>query len=117
MDNKMIEKEKIIKIIKDWFQNNSGGGLVTPDGWFGRPYDNIHMLTYLEVRPNKVILELDEQLYLIFTNLKSVYTKDNDLCFEEFSQCVFDWQGYGDLKPNASLFRSGTIKIVALPGA
>lgn len=113
----MIGKEQIIKNIKNWFQIKGGGSLITPDGWFGRPYDNIHMLTYLEVRPNKVILELDEQLYLIFTDVKSVYTKNEELCFEEFSQCVFDWQGYGDLKPHATIFSSGIVKIVAPPGA
>jgi hypothetical protein len=81
----MIEKEQIIKIVKDWFQSKGGGSLITPEGWFGRPYDNIHMLTYIEVRPNKVILELDEHLYLIFSDLKSVNTTDTELCFEDFS--------------------------------
>lgn len=113
MGNKIMKKEKIIQ---SWFDDKGGGSLITPEGWFGRPYDNFHQLTFLLIRPNKVIVELDEQLYLIFSDLQSVYIKDSNLFFENFSQCTFDWQEYENLKPHNSIFKSGTIKIVSPPG-
>ena len=112
----MINKENIIKQINNWFKNYNGGGLITPDGWFGRPYDNIHMLTCLIVRSTKVILELDEQLLLTFTDLKSISDKGTELIFENYSQCVFDWQEYGNVKSHVSVYKSGIVKIVAPPG-
>ncbi len=57
MDHQMMKTK-----IEDWFKIYGGGGLVTPEGWFGRPYDNIHQLTYLEFRLSKLIIELDVSL-------------------------------------------------------
>ena len=81
-------------------------------GWFGRPYDGIHLLSYLAVLRHKTIVELDEQLLLSFTDLKLLDVSDAELVFKDFGQCVFDWQEYGSLTPHLDVYPSGTVTLV-----
>ena len=86
--------------------------LKLPDGWFGRPYDNWHKITYYIKRPNKTILEIDEQLYLIFTGPIVEIDQEDKLVISEFVQLVFDWQGYGDMIPNCKVYLNGSVELV-----
>ena len=104
----MIEIEK-------WIKKNESFGLKLPDGWFGRPYDNQHKITWMQERPNKLIIELDEQLFLIFTKPTVVEPSGKDLTISGFKQLSFDRQGYGDMKAHCNLFRSGVVTFVSLP--
>jgi hypothetical protein len=105
-----------IETISEWFRAAGGGGLVLPDGWFGRPHDNQHALTYLEARPHKVLLELDDQLLLTFTDLATARLEAAELILEGFVQCVFDWQEHGTLVPHARVYHTGTVRFVPTPG-
>jgi hypothetical protein len=99
-------------VILEWFQTVKACGLILPDGWFGRPYDNLHRLTFIEARPHKLLLELDHQLWLILTDVSKVYTDNSELILEDFAQCVFDWQAYGSLSPQVKVYKSGVVKLV-----
>lgn len=112
----MMKTKEIASLLERWFQRTGGGGLILPDGWFGRPYDNIHQLTYLKSRPRKVLIELDEQLYLIITEPTSAVDKDNELTLAGFAQCVFDWSEYGARAAHSTIYKSGDVKFVAPPG-
>ncbi|SRR5690606_21850747 len=103
-----------MRTIKEWLEQNSVFGLVLPDGYFGRPHDNRHEMTWLAERDNKLIIELDNQIYLILTKPVSCSTKGRDLIFSSFPQLVFDRQGYGDMKPDCVVYKSGEVKLVAL---
>jgi hypothetical protein len=97
-----------------WFARQKGAGVVLPDGWFGRPYDNMHELTFLELRPHKLIIELDNQLLLTLTEPGRVTAADGELLLDGFAQCVFDWQEYGSLRPHATVYESGAVRFVSL---
>ena len=99
-------------IIEHWFMLAGGGGLVLPDGWFGRPNDNLHQLTYVETRPHKLLIELDSLLLLVITDLSNIRVEKSALVLTDFSQCVFDWQEYGSAKPNVSIYHSGEIRMI-----
>ena len=109
-------KQSFEQEISRWFERTGGGGLVLPNGWFGRPFDNIHELTYIKNRPTKLILELDERLLLVFTEVETVVNQGNELHFENYVQCVFDWQEYESKVAHISSYNTGAIKIVAPPG-
>jgi hypothetical protein len=81
--------DKACATISRWFQEERGGSPELPDGWFGRPMDNVHQLTFIVQRPRKLIMELDEQLYLIFTELGSIRIDGPEIVFSEFQQLVF----------------------------
>jgi hypothetical protein len=98
---------------KSWNKNNEVFGLQLPDGWFGRPGDNQHRVTCTLERDNKLILELDDQLYLVFTKPINIEKSANDLVISGFRQLVFDYQGYGDMKAHSKTFRSGEVTLVS----
>ena len=100
------------KVIRDWFSKAKGAGMVLPNGWFGRPYDNQHELTYIEQRPHTLLLELDDQLLLVFTELQSVDSDGAELVLARFAQCVFDWQEYATMAPHATVYRTGEVRFV-----
>ena len=75
-------------------------------------YNNQHRLSFLEVRPHKLLLELDQQLWLILTDVAKVYADNSGLILENFAQGVFDWQAYGSLSPHVEVFKSGVVKLV-----
>ena len=104
-------------IIGDWFKKNDCFGLILPNGWFGRPGDNCHQLTWTVEKENKLIIELDNQLYLIFTKPISYSIEGNKFIFSNFRQCVFDWQGYGDMTSHCSVYNSGEVKFASYTNA
>lgn len=104
-------------LIEGWFRATGGGGLVLPDGWFGRPYDNIHRLTFLAIRPLWLILELDERLLLTVREPTSVGQRDSELIISGFTSCVFDRKEYAGEKGYVKSYASGEVKLLAPPGA
>ena len=102
-----------MKEIERWNKNNKTFGLQLPDGWFGRPGDNQHRLTGSFDRDNKLILEFDSQLYLIFTKPIVIEKSNNDLVISNFEQLIFDYQGYGDMTPHAKNYKSGAVTLVS----
>ncbi|MSP13841.1 MAG: hypothetical protein EXR62_12905 [Chloroflexi bacterium] len=111
----MAEKE-MGDIILRWFQIARVGGLVLPDGWFGRPYDNTHQLTHLEIWSHKLLIELDDQLLLIFTDIKKVRIENSELLLTDFVQLVFDYQEYVNLSPHARVYKDGEVRLIPLGG-
>lgn len=103
-------------VISDWFGTTGGGGLVLPDGWFGRPHDNIHQLTFLEARPLWLIIELDERLLLVVRSPSRVLWTEGDLLVDGFSSCFFERKEYGGEGWQAKRYTGGQIKFVGLPG-
>jgi len=105
-------QKEFFDTISKWFEIAEVGGITLPDGWFGRPYDTLCRLTFLQVRPHKLLLELDEQILLIFTEAKTVYVKSSELVVKDFEQLVFDWQEFGSLQPHATIYKSGIVKFI-----
>lgn len=80
--------------VTEWFDKALTAAFELPDGWFGRPYDNMHRLTWLAERDNKLIVELDGQLHLILSD-PEVVASDRGAFELRCSQVVFDWRSYG----------------------
>ncbi|WP_433893189.1 hypothetical protein [Streptomyces sp. CA-111067] len=110
----MTALDETLEAITDWFAHAEYSGLILPRGWFGRPFDNQHLLTWAHARQGKLLLELDDQLLLVLTTPGRPDTKDRNLTVT-FAQLVFDWQGYGDLQPHAEVFSDGEIQFVGHP--
>jgi hypothetical protein len=103
-----------VKPMKKWFAKNKVFGLILPEGWFGRPYDNNHRLTLLEERKNKLIVEVDEQLYFLLTKPLECSIVDGNLVISNFQQLTFDRQSYGDMQPYCKVYASGELTFVDL---
>ena len=110
-----MKKKYIITEIEEWNRKFPRFGIELPNGWFGRPYDNIHFLTYIIERDNKIIIEVDEQLYLLFTKPVTVNLNESTLILSDWQQFTFDRQGYGDMTANCDVYKSGTVKLIRYP--
>lgn len=99
--------------IRTWFDRVGAAALELPDGWFGgRPYDGLHELTFLATRPRKLLVELDERLLLVFTELPVVEERELDHALElelsGFRALTFDYQSYdGAEAPHATRYPNG----------
>ena len=99
--------------MKNWFAKNEVFGITLPDGWFGRPYDNHHRLTLIDDRKNKLLVEVDEQLFFLITKPVKCSVLDGNLVISDFKQVTFDRQSYGDMKPHCKVYDSGELTFVA----
>jgi len=104
--------EKVVTTISNWFRVAGRSTLMLPDGWYGRPRDNLHALTFVVARPAKVLLELDDHLLLVFTDLSIARVENSEFILEQFAQLVFDWQGVAEVEPHVSVYREGQVRFV-----
>lgn len=101
--------------LRAWFDRVDQADLKLPDGYFGgRPGENLHELTFLAVRPRKLLIELDERLLLVFTGTPSVEERELDhgleLVLSGFAALTFDWQSYSDDEAaHASRYTDGQV--------
>jgi hypothetical protein len=103
-------------IIQKWFTDELGGSLVLPDGWFGRPYDNQHVIGKITESRDALTIALDHNLLLHFRGLKSVSRHNRDLVFGPFDNLRFEWEPAEGGKKLTKEYQGGEVKIVSAPG-
>jgi hypothetical protein len=100
--------------VQQWFKAQMGGSLYLPDGWYGRPYDNQHILTSIDEAGNDFTLTLDHDLVLQFKGLQAVNPTARELIFGPFSKLRFEWGEDG--RRLTKEYDGGEVKIVSAPG-
>jgi hypothetical protein len=117
MVGEAMSAQAALEAVGEWFATAKLAGLELPNGWFGRPYGNLHQLTWAQARGDKLLLELDGQLHLLVTKPSIVETDRACLRIGYFEQAVFDWQEYGGVRtPHADIFDGGWITFHAQGG-
>jgi len=102
--------------VQQWFKDEWGGSLFLPDGWYGRPYDNQHALTFVEEAGSVLTIVLDRRLTLRFEGLKSVRAQRRELTFGPFEALRFDWESFGtDGGHGTKEYQGGEVKILSGP--
>ena len=109
----MSTPEDVTTRIQRWFEGVKLASLELPDGWFGRPHDNLHQLTWAAATKHKVLLELDDQILVILTDPGKVETLPKQLRFHDCLQVTLDWQEYGNMKPRIDGHGPGTVTLHA----
>lgn len=103
--------------IHQWSQNEIGGSLVLPDGWYGRPYDNQHVVTSVDEMGDSLIVILDHKLTLCFHGLKSIQVCGRDIVFGPFNRMRFEWIAYEETETHgAKEYDGGEVRIVPALG-
>jgi hypothetical protein len=97
------------------FESNLGlAHFELPDGGPGRPGDNLYQLTFVAARQLKLLVELDNQLLLVFTEPR--IEAANDSCVRiAYRQLTFDWQEYVNLRPRISTYGEGILDFTSQP--
>jgi len=109
---------RIQKSIVSWFSRVRVASMKLPSGWFGRPRDAFHKLTHCATLHRKLIIELDEQLLLVLTDVEnatvSSHPEQNEewLTLSGFSNFVFDRLEYVSMAPRTEVFESGEVTFV-----
>ena len=109
--------QSALQVIIGWFAEAELASLELPGGWFGRPYDNLHQLTWSGATKHKLLLELDGQLFLVVTDPGDVEVNDREVRIENCAQVTLDWQEYGSLIPHVDSHGAGMVRLVARGGA
>lgn len=102
-----------ISVVEGWFHCHQGG-LYLPDGWFGKPYDNLHSLFSIVGDSTNLIVTLDHgKLVLHFYHLERIFIEDNDLVFGPFDSLRFSWHHYdSDAIQEERTYKTGEVRIV-----
>jgi len=105
----MMTRDKVYTTVLKWFRDKSNANLVLPDGAYGGPKD-ILQLTYITNRPRKLVIELNGQFMLVFTDPEKAEIVDDELVVNGFAQVLFDWQEGSDPTPRAKVYKYGDVK-------
>ena len=103
-------------VVQKWFEDEWGGSLMLPDGWFGRPYDNQHLLSSITESGGVFTVILDQNLVLRFKGLKFVRPGNRELVFGPFDHLRFEWEPAEGGKRLTNVYQGGEVKIVSAPG-
>ncbi|WP_141733927.1 hypothetical protein [Oligoflexus tunisiensis] len=110
-----------IEDVEDWFKSieKSCFGLVLPNGWFGRPYDNQHVINEFRVSDNEIYFRFDDFREVTVLNPKFFMVEKDEsgrtnLRIGDFKNMEFKWVPYGEeeKKPNISNFASGEMILI-----
>lgn len=109
--------------IRDFFVEHKGIALHLPSGWIGgRPHDTHHQLTYVEQRPKRLLIELDDNILISISgspvvSVRSVDFEDGSrelvLGITQFKSAVVDFLAYGSEKPSCWQIGDGEIAFSA----
>lgn len=87
----MIEVIKFsIEKLREWFAKNSAVHIKLPDGWFGRPYDNLYCVDSICEENDRVIIRnIDDSMVITFDRNASILEKANAIVVSDFDQMTF----------------------------
>ena len=77
--------------VQNWLRKTPVVSLELPDGWFGRPGDDIRGLTYLGWVSGWLLIKLDQEDLLVLREPISAKSSARELIIN-FSSCFFDWK-------------------------
>ena len=112
----MTQHRKLIEIQR-WFDQHHGGGLVLPDGWFGRPFDSEHELTGLDQSGDDIVMTLDRNLTLTLGGLKAVVASKEALVMESCDRIRIEWDTYDEPSQRkvTDYASGGSVRIIPFP--
>lgn len=102
--------------VERWFAANGVAGLILPDGWFGRPHDSQHRLTWLASRPQRLLVELDGRVILLFVAPGSVESTPRELVVDGASHVVVSWSASDSSTAQLKTYAGGAVHFVGVPG-
>ena len=108
-----MSTDAVLAAVVAWFSQAKLASIELPNGWFGRPYDNLHQLTWSSATQHKVLLEFDHQLLLVITDPGFTQEGDRELRIGRCVQVTLDWQEFGNLRAHVDDHGAGSVRLVA----
>ena len=105
--------DDVASTVRDFFSTVGQAGLVLPNGWFGRPHDNLLLLTRSEASNGSVLLEFDAKDVLQLFGRLSVARTDRGLSLSGFDRLAWTWADAGSAEVHREEFVHGEVEFVA----
>jgi hypothetical protein len=108
-----VEGAQMQQVVADFFGQVGGASLRLPSGWFGRPHDNQHELTSIEVDGETLVIFLEDHQVLRLTDPRVIEVEGRSLRIASFAAATWEWTEYGSGQRHREEFNSGTIDFLA----
>lgn len=93
-----------------YFQEFGQAGLILPDGWFGRPYDNLFTLTGVQASYSLLKIELDGDLDLSFQGQVEVSRDQQEIAISGYDGLSFTWREDDSADYHSENFMNGAVR-------
>ena len=101
-------------LIRSHFDESANVGLVLPDGWFGRPYDNMSTLDAVIGEGDELSISLDTDNRILVRGDVSTSIDDAALTISGFSELIWSWRPSGSVEKREQIYASGEMRLVRL---
>lgn len=109
----MTSAERSREAVEAFFARWGGAGLKLPDGWFGRPHDNFHELTFVGVEREKLKVVLDGRQTLELAGPAVTSVDGAVLRIEGFGSAAWTWYEYDSGAEHREHYDDGAIEFIA----
>ncbi len=111
-----------VEAISRWFDLVEVADLRLPDRWFaGRPYDDQLRLTHIAARGDGLVLELEDDVRLVFTGVPTVQEETLDhadhLVLDDFEELLLEWRDIDGTACRSSRYTDGPVTLGFLRGS
>lgn len=87
--------DRILDEVRAFFLEHPFVGLVLPDGWFGRPYDNWLQYSWIDTNGDELRIQFAQDEIAILTGGIEVEVIENSLMVRGFLAAEWHWKAYG----------------------
>ena len=87
--------DRILDEVRAFFLEHPFVGLVLPDGWFGRPYDNWLQYKRAEISGVELQIVFEQNQTAILTGYFQIEVTGKSLAIRGFSAAEWHWKAYG----------------------
>src|SRR5699024_5247068 len=105
----------VIEQIRSFFDEHPSAGLILPDGWFGRPYDNLLFFTEVEIFEGQLSIKFAQGEVLELTGDLRIDRSEDSLVIQGFSALVWSWKFYGSDRTERKVFSNGKVEFRGQP--
>ncbi|WZH38263.1 MAG: hypothetical protein PIR02_06240 [Microbacterium enclense] len=104
----------VAAVIRSHFEGSAYVGLVLPDGWFGRPYDNMSTLEGVILDGEELCISFDGDMRILLTGDVDTSLDGAALKISGFSKLLWSWRPCGSSDRREQTYTSGTLRMIHL---
>ena len=105
----------VVEQIRSFFDEHPSVGLILPDGWFGRPHDNLLFFTEVEIFEGQLRVKFAQDEMLEVTGDPHIDRNGASLTIQGFSTLVWSWKFYGSNRTERKVFSNGKVEFAGHP--
>jgi hypothetical protein len=101
--------------IKQWFEKNGKMEFELPDGYFGRPGDNLDVLNSIFIETDALVIKLNiteaSRKFIFYGEIDYEFV-NGCLKISNFDSLIFEWERVGETELSVKEYNSGLIRFI-----